>query len=130
MRTAPVTIVSAANSSQSRRIGRSVIVAVIPALGVMILTAPTAYAQSEQQITAECNQASGAYSSYVTTLGNRYSTCCYKTFRGKLMCDLYKNGGYLGTYDPTDKKLPPGAPATPSTPPVAPPISNAPPAAH
>jgi hypothetical protein len=124
--------VSAATSylSRSRRMSRSVIAAVIPALGVMILTAPAAYAQSEQSITAECNQASGAYSSYVTTLGNRYSTCCYKTFRGKLMCDLYKNGDYLSTYDPTLKKLPPGAPAAPSIPPVAPPISDAPPEAH
>lgn len=104
--------------------------AIAIAIGATTALAPAANAQSEQTITAECNQASGAYSSYVTTLGNRYSTCCYKTFRGKLMCDLYKNGDYLSTYDPTEKKLPPGAPATPSTPPVAPPIGNAPPAAH
>jgi hypothetical protein len=114
----------------SALIAAGVIAVAAMTVAAMTALAPAANAQSEQQITAECNQASGAYSSYVTTLGNRYTTCCYKTFRGKLMCDLYKNGDYLSTYDPTLKKLPPGAPVTPSTPPVAPPITEGPPAAN
>jgi hypothetical protein len=116
-------------TTRQSRLG-SLIAAGAITVGAMTALAPAANAQSEQQITAECNQASGTYSSYVTTLGNRYTTCCYKTFRGKLMCDLYKNGDYLSTYDPTLKQLPPGAPVTGSTPPVAPPITKGPPAAY
>jgi hypothetical protein len=46
-----------ATSDKSRRVITALTAAVIPAIGVMILTAPVAYAQTEQQIQAGCNEA-------------------------------------------------------------------------
>lgn len=83
---------------------------------------------SENTISSECSQASGTYSSYVTTQGNRYSTCCYRGADGIKRCDLYKNGSYVSTYNSDEiKQAPqPGPVTTGGNPPVANPPSNAP----
>ena len=109
---------------RSRR--SSLIAAGVIAVTAMTALAPTANAQTEQQIKAGCDEANGTYST--TQGGVRYSECCYRDWKGRPYCDTYINGSYTGTF-PGEKQGPPG-PVTGSTPPVAPPITNPPPAAN
>ena len=97
----------------------------------MILTAPAAYAQTEQQIKSDCEADGGTYASHVAN-GNTVSQCCYRTNQGlatthHLQCFYYLNGIYdgQGIYDeqppgttqpptqmtPAPGAIPPGAPA-------------------
>jgi hypothetical protein len=93
----------------------------------MTALAPTANAQTEQQIKAGCKEAGGTYTTRVGSIGN-FSTCCYKDYYGDRYCDIYIGGTYIET-DPEKAGQPPvSLPAKP--PPVAPPITNGPPAAN
>ncbi len=71
------------------------------ALAVMILTAPAAYAESEQSIQDRCTSDGGSYSTTVNSNGDRVSQCCYRTNQGlntvhHLQCFYYVNGQYDG----------------------------------
>jgi hypothetical protein len=129
----------------------------VMAFGAMTALAPAANAdkpQTEGQIKAGCDQANGTYDSWIGTDGNRYSTCCYRDYKGQKYCDAYQNGSYIETTPwaqsppasgpatppannaPIQTKPPPGAappppgPVTGGNPPVAPPITKGPPAAN
>ncbi len=117
-------------TTRHSRLG-SLIASGVVAVAAMTSLAPAANAQTEQQIKAGCDQASGTYEStgVVPDNGHTYSACCYNDYKGKRWCDSYTDGTYTMTNPATVKKPPPG-PVTGSTPPVAPPISESPPAAN
>jgi hypothetical protein len=108
----------------------SLVAAGVIAVGAMTALAPAAYAQTEQQIKAGCDEANGTYNSTgVTMNGHTYSVCCYNDYKGKRWCDSYQDGAYTMTQPAIGKKLPPLGPGAGSTPPIAPPITNPPPGA-
>lgn len=101
----------------------SVLAASAVAFAAMTLIAPSANAtQTETQIKNNC-AGTGDYFSYVsTTDGHRYSSCCYKDYKGKLYCDLFKDGTMYG--DGVPAAIGPSDPAPPkpgsAPPPLAP----------
>jgi hypothetical protein len=107
----------------------SLIAAGAIAVAAMTALAPTANAQTEQQIKAGCDEANGTYQGQAYRDGNFYSSCCYHDYKGVQYCDFYTNGNYTQTVGP-DRQTVPRGPVTGSTPPVAPPITNPPPAAR
>jgi hypothetical protein len=101
-------------------------------VAVMILSAPAAYALTEQQIADECRAAGGTYTTSIDPgSGNQDSSCCYKDIKGNKYCDYYLNGKFVGTGpgrvnpEPTSTvqpAQPPSgtAPAAPGVPPAGP----------
>src|SRR5262245_804636 len=96
-------------------------------VGAMILTAPAAYALSENQIKEDCRAQGGSYSTYGAANGNRVTQCCVKDrFNPRAyFCEYYVNDQFDGTQElneppppPASVGLPPGAVA-PGNPPVA-----------
>jgi hypothetical protein len=109
-----------------RRLVPATVAAPAVALAVMILTAPAAQALTEQEIQALCKNMMGTYSTQTSESGETTSKCCYKSVKGKQVCDIYSNGRYMWTVaanqvptGPTEQPVqpPPGtAPAAPGTP--------------
>jgi hypothetical protein len=114
------------STAKRRRLAAAGTLLTVPAVIILTALAPTANAQTEQQIKAGCKEAGGTYTTRVGSIGN-FSTCCYKDYYGDRYCDIYIGGTYIET-DPEKAGQPPvSLPAKP--PPVAPPITNPPPAA-
>jgi hypothetical protein len=122
-----MTLTSNMTHAHSRRLVRATILPV--ALAGTMLTAPAAYALTEQQIADECKTAGGTYTTSIAPDGSQDSACCYKDIKGNKYCDYYLNGKYLGTgpgrvnpppTGPTEQPVqpPPGtvAPVNPGTP--------------
>jgi hypothetical protein len=67
--------------------------------GTMILTAPAAYAVSEEQIKNTCEANGGTYATHVAANGNTVSQCCYHSHNppNLFTCDYYLNGDFDGS---------------------------------
>ena len=88
----------------------------VVAAGLLLLTAPTASAISEQTIKSECEDIGGTYNTAVVK-GHRYSSCDY-TIDGDWKSDTYTDGEYTGTLDRETPPSPTKAPVA-QVPPLA-----------
>ena len=93
------TIVTNASAARPTR-GRWLVAASLLA-AAMMLTAPAAYALSENAIKEDCQAQGGKYSTYVAANGNRISQCCVhdKWRPGGWLCEYYVNGQFDGQQD-------------------------------
>jgi hypothetical protein len=113
-----------ASTAPLRRIAAATLFITAGTLSATITLAPAAYAQSEQEIQHNCDQANGDYySTGVAEDGHTYSVCCYHdTITHQNMCMSFMDGQYTET-DPAPNKA---GPPSPGPRPVRPPVNNAP----
>jgi hypothetical protein len=88
------------------------------AVGAMLLTAPAAHTETEEQIQKNCAALGGHYITWVNKQdGQRYSQCCYQSLNPAYpgqQCDIYENGYfYVGNSAPTTTPTPLRPPSTP-----------------
>ncbi len=60
--------------------------------GALMLSAPSAFAQPEQDIKSECAESGGTYTTHTDPRGDVRSSCCYEGIFGMQHCDVYING--------------------------------------
>ncbi len=88
------------------------------AVAALLVTAPVATAQSEQQIKSNCANIGGWYDTF-TAGGVRYSACCFRDLNGTTHCEFFEDGAFKGQeYWPRE--------ATPDPLPIRKPLGPAP----
>ncbi|MDI3313592.1 MAG: hypothetical protein QJR12_04685 [Mycobacterium sp.] len=107
MRTAHLSV-NAPRRAHPRQLVPATFVAVGATAGLLVLTAPAAYALPESQIKSECEQGGGHYETTVRPDGSRVSVCCPTGAPGEIAagkCSIYVNGELSamqgGEADPT-----------------------------